>query len=362
MIIWSHLLDIRQFEVTIFLHSTVPGAIETARPRKAATGRAGVLLLALAGAMNAGAAQQGVAGAAFPSKPIRLISPFVPGGGASIVARLLSEPLTAAWGQSVIVDNRGGAAGTIGTEMAARAAPDGYTLVMATASTVVVNPLLSKVPFDPIRDFAPVVRTTTVPLVLVVPVAIPAKSVKELIALAASRAGGVSYASSGEGSISHLAAELFKSATGVAMAHVPYKGGGQALIDLIAGHVQTGFVNILEAMPQMRSGRLRGLAVTSAARWPVIPDIPTVAESGVAGYAVIQWSGVLAPAGTPHAIVAKLNAEILRILNRADMRERLIESGAEPGGGTPEEFGAFIKAEIAKWSAVVKSAQLRSKP
>jgi tripartite-type tricarboxylate transporter receptor subunit TctC len=244
--------------------------------------------------------------------------------------------------------------------MAARAAPDGYTLVMATASTVVVNPLLSRVPFDPIRDFAPVVRTTTVPLVLVVPAANPAKSVKELIALAASRAGGVSYASSGEGSISHLAAELFKAATGVAMVHVPYKGGGQALIDLVAGHVQTGFVNILEAMPQMRSGRLRGLAVTSAARWPAIPDIPTVAESGVAGYAVIQWSGVLAPAGTPPAIVAKLNAEILRILNRANMRERLIESGAEPGSGTPDEFGAFIKAEIAKWSAVVRSTQLRS--
>jgi tripartite-type tricarboxylate transporter receptor subunit TctC len=144
------------------------------------------------------------------------------------------------------------------------------------------------------------------------------------------------------------------------MVHVPYKGGGQALIDLVAGHVQTGFVNILEAMPQMRSGRLRGLAVTSAARWPAIPEIPTVAESGVAGYAVIQWSGVLAPAGTPPAIVAKLNAEILRILNRANMRERLIESGAEPGSGTPDEFGAFIKAEIAKWSAVVRSTQLRS--
>ena len=300
--------------------------------------------------------------AAYPSKPVRLISPFVPGGGASIVARLISEPLTEIWKQSVVVDNRAGAAGTIGTEMAARSAPDGYTLVMATASTVIINPLFSRVPFDPIKDFAPVVRTTTVPLVLVVPAAIPAKSIKELIALASSRAGGLSYASSGEGSISHLAGELFKSATGVAMVHVPYKGGGQALIDIIAGHVQTGFVNILEALPNMRSGRLRGLAVTSPARWPTIPEIPTVGESGVAGYAVIQWSGVLAPAGTPRAVVAKLNGEILRVLNRAEMRERLIESGAEPGSGTPEEFGAFIKAEIAKWSAVVKSAQLRAKP
>jgi tripartite-type tricarboxylate transporter receptor subunit TctC len=324
--------------------------------------KARVLLLALAVASGAAWAQPQTRASGYPSKPIRLIAPFAPGGGASIVARLLSEPLTESWKQSVVVDNRAGAAGTIGTEMAARSAPDGYTLVMATASTVVVNPLLSKVPFDPIRDFAPVVRTTTVPLVLVVPAAIPAKSVRELIAFASSRAGGLSYASSGEGSISHLAGELFKSATGVVMVHVPYKGGGQALIDIIAGHVQTGFVNILEALPNMRSGRLRGLAVTSPARWPAIPEIPTVRESGVAGYDVVQWSGVLAPAGTPQAIVAKLNGEILRILNRADMRERLIESGAEPGSGTPEEFGAFIKAEIAKWSAVVKTAQLRAKP
>lgn len=298
----------------------------------------------------------------YPSKPIRLISPFVPGGGASIVARLLSEPLTEAWKESVVVDNRAGAAGTIGTEMAARSAPDGYTLVMATASTIVINPLYSKVPFDPVKDFAPVVRTTTVPLVLVVPAAVPAKSVKELIALAASRGAGISYASSGEGSISHLAGELFKGATGANMTHVPYKGGGQALIDIIAGHVQTGFVNILEAQPNVRSGRLRGLAVTTPARWPTLADIPTVAESGVPNFAVIQWSGILAPAGTPREIVSKWNAEILRILNRPDMRERLIESGAEPGSGTPEEFGAFIKAEIAKWAAVVKSAKAGAKP
>lgn len=301
-------------------------------------------------------------GAAYPSKPIRLISPFVPGGGASIVARLLSEPLTETWKQSVVIDNRAGAAGTIGTEMAARAAPDGYTLVMATASTVVINPLFAKVPFDPVRDFAPVARTTTVPLVLVVPAAIPAKSVKELIALASARSGGLTYASSGEGSISHLAGELFRSATGAGMVHVPYKGGGQALIDLIAGHVQTGFVNILEALPNMKSGRLRGLAVTTPARWPTIPDVPTISESGIAGYSVIQWSGVLAPAGTPRDVVLKLNGEILRILNRADMRERLIESGAEPGSGTPEEFGAFIKMEIAKWSVVVKQARPGAKP
>jgi tripartite-type tricarboxylate transporter receptor subunit TctC len=319
-----------------------------------------VAIVVLAAAAVPATAQ--TAAGTYPSKPIRLISPFVPGGGASIVARLLSEPLTEAWKESVVVDNRGGAAGTIGTEMAARAAPDGYTLVMATASTMVINPLFSKVPYDPVRDFAPVVRTSTVPLVLIVPAAVPAKSVKELIALASSRAGGLSYASSGEGSISHLAGELFRSATGAAMVHVPYKGGGQALIDIIAGHVQTGFVNILEALPNMKSGRLRGLAVTTPTRWPTIPDVPTVAESGVPGYAVIQWSGVLAPAGTPRDIILKWNGEILRILNRPDMHDRLIESGAEPGSGTPEEFGGFIKAEITKWSAVVKAAQLRAKP
>ena len=318
-----------------------------------------MVMIALALGPGSASAQPHAGAAGYPSKPVRLIAPFAPGGGASIVARLISEPLTETWKQSVVVDNRAGAAGAIGTEMAARSAPDGYTLVMATASTVIINPLFSKVPFDPVRDFAPVVRTTTVPLVLVVPAAISAKSVSELIALASSRAGGLSYASSGEGSISHLAGELFRSATGIVMVHVPYKGGGQALVDIIAGHVQTGFVNILEALPNVRSGRLRGLAVTSPARWPALPDMPTVGESGVAGYDVIQWSGVLAPAGTPRAIVVRLNADILRVLNRDDMRARLVASGAEPGSGTPEEFGAFIQAEIAKWSAVVRSARLR---
>ena len=319
-----------------------------------------MVMIALALGLGSASAQPHTGAAGYPSKPVRLIAPFAPGGGASIVARLISEPLTETWKQSVVVDNRAGAAGAIGTEMAARSAPDGYTLVMATASTVIINPLFSKVPFDPVRDFAPVVRTTTVPLVLVVPAAISAKSVSELIALASSRAGGLSYASSGEGSISHLAGELFRSATGAVMVHVPYKGGGQALVDIIAGHVQTGFVNILEALPNVRSGRLRGLAVTSPARWPALPDMPTVGESGVTGYGVVQWSGVLAPAGTPRAIVAKLNADILRVLNRDDMRARLIESGAKSGSGTPEEFGAFIQAEIAKWSAVVRSARLRA--
>ena len=320
---------------------------------------------ALGAALCAGAdAQPGARSTAeqnasrYPAKPIRLISPFAPGGGASTVARMLAPELTEAWGQPVIVDNRPGAGGAIGTELGARAQPDGYTLVMATVSTIIINPLVGKAPFDPIRDFTPVVHTTTVPLVLVVHPAVPAKSVKELIAYARSPNARLNFASSGEGTISHLAAELFKNLARVDMAHVPYKGGGQAIIDLMAGHVQTGFVNILEALPQVNAGRLRGLAVSTAKRSPVAPNLPTVSEAGLSGYEVVQWSGVLGPAGLPRDVTAKLNAEIGRLLARPDMRERLIASGADPGGGSPEQFGALIKTEIAKWSKVLKSVKL----
>jgi tripartite-type tricarboxylate transporter receptor subunit TctC len=296
--------------------------------------------------------------AGYPSKPIRLIAPFVPGGGASIVARILSDQLNERWKQSVVVDNRAGAAGSIGMDMAARAAPDGYTLIVATASTEVINPLLSKVPFDPVRDFTAVALTTNVPLILVVPSSLPVTSVKDLIALSKSRSGGISYASSGAGTISHLAAELFKQNTGANMVHVPYKGGGQALVDIIGGQVQTGFVNILEALPNVKNGRLRALAVTSGARWPQVPQIPTVRESGIAGYEVIQWSGVLGPARLPGDLVQMLHAEITSILNAPKTRDLLIESGAQPGSGTPAEFGAYIRAELAKWAAIVKSAHI----
>jgi tripartite-type tricarboxylate transporter receptor subunit TctC len=294
----------------------------------------------------------------YPTKPIRLISAFAPGGGASTVARMIAPELTDAWGQSVVVDNRPGAGGSIGTEMAARAPADGYTLVMATASTIVINPLVGKVPFDPIRDFTPVVHTSTVPLVLVVHPSVPAKSVKELVAYARTAGSRLNFSSSGEGTISHLAGELFKSMANVDMMHVPYKGGGQAIIDLMAGHVQVGFQNILEALPQINAGRLRALAVSTPKRSPVVPTSPTVAEAGVPGYEVIQWSGILAPAGVPKDVVAKLNAEVNRVLARADMRERFIAGGADPGGGAPEQFGALIKSEIAKWSKLLKTIKV----
>jgi tripartite-type tricarboxylate transporter receptor subunit TctC len=294
----------------------------------------------------------------YPQKPIRLISPFAPGGGASTIARMIAPELAAAWGQPVVVDNRPGAGGSIGTEMAARAPADGYTLLMATASTIVINPLVGKVPFDPIRDFTAIVHTATVPLVLVVHPSVPVRTVRELIGYAQTPGVRLNYASSGEGTASHLAGELFRKVANVQMVHVPYKGGGQAIIDLVAGHVQAGFVNILEALPQMNAGRLRALAVSTPKRSQVAPNLPTPSEAGVPGFEVIQWSGVLAPAGLAKDLTSKLNADITRILAHKEVRQRLVDSGAEPGGGVPSDFAAFIKSEIGKWSKLVQTVKL----
>jgi tripartite-type tricarboxylate transporter receptor subunit TctC len=297
----------------------------------------------------------------WPSKPIRLISPFVPGGGASLVARLVGPGLTEVLGESIVVDNRGGGGGVIGSEIAAHARPDGYTLVMGTASNISVRPLVDTVPYDPLKDFVAIIQTTTVPLVLCVHPSVPAKNVKEFIALGRSKDVKLNFASSGEGTISHLAGELFKMSSGVQMSHVPYKGGGQAIIDVIAGHVQLGFINILEASSQIKAGRLRALAVTTAERSPILPDVPTVAEAGLAGYEVTQWSGMFAPTGTPADIIKRVNAEVDKILHTPQVRERLAADGAQPGGGSPEKFAAFIKADIAKWTKVVKTAGLAKK-
>lgn len=315
---------------------------------------AGALVVLSCGAGAAAAA----AGKAYPTKPIRLISPFAPGGGATFVARLVGPELTEALGQSIVVDNRPGGGGVVGTEIAARSPPDGYTLTMGTVSNIAINPLISRAPYDPVKDLVPVVHTSTVPLILVVHPEVPAKSVKEFIDYARDPASRVNFASSGGGTIGHLAGELFKIATGVRMTHVPYRGGGPAVIDLVGGHVQTGFINILEALPHANAGRLRALAVTTARRSPVAPGVPTVAESGVPGYEVVQWSGVLGPAGLPGSTVARLNAEIVKVLGKAEIRDRLIASGAEPGGGTPEQFAALIKSDIAKWSRIVKAIKL----
>jgi len=296
---------------------------------------------------------------AYPIKPIRLINPFPPGGGATIMGRVIAQELTERLGQSVVFDNRGGAGGIIGMEIAARAAPDGYTLTMATASTVTIHPLLSKVPFDPVKDFAPVSHVSNVPLLLVVHPSVSAKSAREFIALLKAQPGKLNFASSGKGTISHLAGELFKNSAGVNMVHVPFRGGGPALIDVLGGQVQINFANILSSLPHVKGGRLRGLAVTSAKRSSAISELPTVAESALTGYEVVQWNGVLAPARAPGAIIARLNTEIERILALPEMKSRLAADGADPAGGPPEKFAAFIRADIDKWNKVIKAANVQ---
>jgi len=295
----------------------------------------------------------------YPTKPIRLINPFPPGGGSDAVAHLVSQRLLDRWGQSMVVDNRGGAGGAIGTELAARSAPDGYTLIMATASTLVINPLLNKVPFDPVKDFDAVIHTSTVPLVLMVHPKVPVRSVSELIAYAKAQPGQLNFSSSGDGTISHLAAELFKNLTSVNIIHVPYRGGGPARIALLGGHVQMNFGNLISATADLKDARLRAIGVTTRKRVSSLPEVPTFAEAGLPGYEVEQWNGILIPHGAPKAIITKLNNEINKIIQLPEVQKTLINSGAEPEGGTPEVFAAFLKADISKWAKVIKDAKLK---
>lgn len=294
----------------------------------------------------------------YPYRPIRLIQPFPPGGGADVAARFVGQTLTERLGQTVVVDNRGGAGGAIGTELAAQAAPDGYTLLMATASTVVVNPLVNKVNFDPIRDFDPVVHISNVPLILVVHPTVPARTVQELINLAKAQPGKINFASSGEGTISHLAGELFKLLTGTDMVHVPYRGGGPARTALIGGQVQVNFGNMLATASDVRAGRLRALGVSTAKRTEGMPDVPTMREAGVTQYEVIQWSGMLAPRGVPKAFIERINREVNVILDQPKTKQFFLAGGSEVAGGAPQAFGALIKSEIAKWSKVIKQSKL----
>jgi tripartite-type tricarboxylate transporter receptor subunit TctC len=322
---------------------------------------AGLVLLAAAHAQPARSQPSGHGKSGeqtYPSRPVRLIDPFPPGGGTSIMAHMLGQELLERWGHSLVVDNRGGAGGAIGTEMAARAAPDGYTLLIGTASTLVINPLVTKVAFDPIKDFAPVVHTAIVPLILVTHPSVPVKSVKELIAYAQAQPGKLNFASSGTGTISHLAGELFKTMTRVNIVHVPYRGGGPARNDVMAGQVQLNFANMLSALPFAKTGKLRALAISTSKRSAVAPDLPTLAESGVPGYEVVQWNGLFAPARTPRAIVLKINADIGELLQRGDIRGRILADGGEPVGGTPEQFGNFLKADIARWAKPIRSGSI----
>jgi len=292
----------------------------------------------------------------YPVKPVRVIVSYAPGGATDIVARLVAQKLTENMGRSFIIDNVTGAGGVIGDSAVARAAPDGYTL-LGTSSTFAINPaVVAKLPFDPIKGFTPVALVARAPFMLVVHPSVPAKSVKELVALAKANPGKLDYASAGQGTAVHLAVELFNSMAGITMTHIPYKGSGLALIDLLAGQVQLTFGNVLSSRGYVKSGRLRALAVSSAKRSAVLPGLPTVSESGVPGYDTASWYGYLAPAGTPQPIVQRLNAEIINAIKSADMSERLATDGAEPAGGTPDDFGQYIAKEIARWRKVVKEA------
>jgi tripartite-type tricarboxylate transporter receptor subunit TctC len=291
----------------------------------------------------------------YPTRPIRFVVPFPSSGGGDIIIRALSQKLSERLGQAIVVDNRSGAGGNVGTEIVARSPADGYTLVMANISPFSINvSIYKKLPYNPLTDFTPITLVASFPNVLVVHPSLPAASIKDLIALARSRPGQLTYASSGAGSTTHLSAEFFKSQAKLDLVHVPYKGGGQALIDLIAGHVSMYFSSVPGAIPHMRSRRLRGLAVTSIARSSASPDTPTLAESGFPGFEAATWIGAAAPAGLARPIVNRLNAEIVEIMRAPDMRERLISQGAESQTNSPEQFAAYIKSEIAKWAKIVR--------
>lgn len=292
----------------------------------------------------------------YPNKPIRIVVPAPPGGTTDALARIVGQKLTESWGQSVVVDNRAGASGIIAAELTAKAAPDGYTLLLATSTTLATNAVMhSKLPYNPKKDFAPVSVLVTGPNLLVVHPSVPAKSVKELIALAKSKPGQLTYATTGNGTSQHLSAELFKSMAGVNLMHVPYKGSGPAHTDLLSGRVSVMFENMPTALPHVQSGALRALAVTNPKRWPSLPDIPTIAET-VPGYEIVAFYGIVAPAGTPKEIVRQLSVKLKEIITAPDIRDRLYGSGFQPSPTTPEEFTALIEEYTVKNAKVIKES------
>jgi tripartite-type tricarboxylate transporter receptor subunit TctC len=292
----------------------------------------------------------------YPNKPIRLVLPYPPGGGTDVIARPLAQKLTENLGQQVIVDNRGGANGNIGMEFAAKSPADGYTLLFALTAQYAINPsLYPKLSYDPLKDYAPISLLANAPYLLVVHPSVPAKSTAELIALMKARPGQLAYSSSGNGSGAHLAGEMLRSLARVQMTHVPYKGAGPAMPDLIAGQVQLSFVTYTAAGPHIKTGRLRALGVTTAKRSPTLPDLPAISET-VAGYDSAVWYGFAAPAGTPAEIVNKLNAEVLRVLAAPDFRSRITLEAVAPIGTSPDEFGSFMKSEIVRWAKVVRDS------
>jgi tripartite-type tricarboxylate transporter receptor subunit TctC len=293
--------------------------------------------------------------AAFPTRPVTLVVPFPPGGGTDTGARIVAQKLSAKWGQQVIVENKGGAAGSIGADLVAKAKPDGYTILMGNIGTQAINPsLYKKLPYDPDKAFAPISLVAELPLAMMVNPQVPAKTAKEFIAYAKSRPGQLSYSSSGAGGAPHLAAEMFKIATGSFIVHVPYRGGGPAVQDLIAGHVQLSFMTVLEASGHIKAGKLRALAVTSARRVSALADVPTLAESAAPGFDSISWIGLLAPAGTPKEIVEKISADTREVIAAEDVNARLVELGAIPAANTPAQFGSLIDKDRARYAKIIQ--------
>ena len=296
----------------------------------------------------------------YPTKPIRLIVPFAPGGGTDITARAIAMKLTEALSQTVVVDNRAGANGTIGADIAAKAPPDGYTLSMISSSHSVNPSIMKKLPYDLITDLAPITQATSQPYALILHPSVAAKSVKELIALVKAKPNSLNYGSSGTGGLSHLSGALLCSMAGIAMTHIPYKGGSPALTDLVGGQIQLLFSTILQAQSQLKGGRVRALAVTTAKRSAGAPDLPTMQEAGVTGYEVAGWYGMVAPLKTPAAIIARLNTEAVKALRASDIKDKLAADGSEPVGSTSDAFGLHIKTEVAKWNKLVREASIRA--
>jgi tripartite-type tricarboxylate transporter receptor subunit TctC len=296
----------------------------------------------------------------YPTKPIRFIVPFAPGGSTDTLARTVGHKLSDALGQQVLIDNRSGGNGNIGMEIVARAAPDGYTIVLGYIANLGIGPsVFAKLPFDPVKDYAPITQLAASPNIFVAHPSVPAQSFKEFIAYAKANPKKINFASAAVASLGHLAGELLNVSAGIKMQHVPYKGSGQAVIDLLAGQVQVMFSGMSSVMPHLKAGKLRPLAVTGAQRSPAVPEVPTIAESGFPGFEATAWYGVLAPAGTPQPVVIRLHDEIVRVLKMPDVKERLENVGFELVGGTPEAFGAYIKTEIQKWAKVVKASGIK---
>ena len=310
--------------------------------------------IALLLALTAGTAQG--ATDAYPSRPLRLIVPYAPGGGGDILARSIATKMSEAWGQPVIIDNRGGGGTVLGTDLAAKAPRDGYTILLSTNTHAINATLRPQLPYDPIRDFEPVSLLATSPNILLVNASLPARTLREFVAFAKANPGKLNYGSSGNGGTGHLAMEMLKSMAGIDAVHVPYSGGGPAMKALLSNEVSALFNNILAAVPLVKSGRITALGVTGRERSRAVPDVPTIAEAGIPDFEAIAWFCILAPAGTPPTAIRKLNVELARILKLPDIHERLVGQGLDPVGGTPEEFGRFMRSEIDKWRKVIRTA------